>query len=68
MLDMILRKIACFAAVLLIFSFIAGCTENKMEEPLSESSGDIQSTPETGGEANMFRKQVKWGFFHQQKK
>ena len=63
MLDMILRKIACFAAVLLIFSFIAGCTENKMEEPLSESSGDIQSSPETGGGSEHVPETGKMGVF-----
>lgn len=68
MLDMIPRKIVCFIAVLFILSFIAGCAENKIEEPIPEASGDMQPSPETGGKVNLFRKQVKWGFFHQQKK
>jgi hypothetical protein len=63
MLDMIPRKIVCFIAVLFILSFIAGCAENKIEEPIPEASGDMQPSPETGGESESVPKTGKMGVF-----
>jgi len=63
MLDMIPRKIVCFIAVLFLLSFIAGCAENKIKEPLPGASGDIQPSPEIGGESEPVSETGKMGVF-----